>query len=188
VAVTNPAGQFDIALVPMKSQIEVLRIGYKPVAFTIEDIHPAVELQILLDRLPIELAPVVATAPAGVLGRSGFERRRRRGFGHFLTREQLEQRHGARLSDFLRDVPSIRLVRDTATGDWSFESRRAVSLGRGCKSHLYVDGVKLVMTPVDVLHPDEVEGIEVYRGPSETPVQFRGWGACGAVVVIWTRW
>ncbi|HET7583336.1 MAG TPA: carboxypeptidase regulatory-like domain-containing protein [Gemmatimonadaceae bacterium] len=40
---------------------------------------------------------------------------------------------------------------------------------------------------VDMLRPEEIESIEIYRGPSETPAQFRVQGATCGVIVIWTR-
>jgi hypothetical protein len=39
----------------------------------------------------------------------------------------------------------------------------------------------------DYVHPNEVEGIEIYRGESDTPAEFiTRWVGCGTVV-IWTR-
>ena len=39
----------------------------------------------------------------------------------------------------------------------------------------------------DYVHPSEVEGIEIYRGESDTPAEFvTRWVGCGTIV-IWTR-
>ena len=42
------------------------------------------------------------------------------------------------------------------------------------------------MRPDDFVQPSEVEAIEVYTGPAETPPEYEATGGCGAIV-IWTR-
>jgi hypothetical protein len=58
-----------------------------------------------------------------------------------------------------------------------------------CETQYFLDGAAVAAgTPVlDNLAPNNVAGIEVYRGASETPIQFDyGRASCGAIV-IWTR-
>ncbi len=40
---------------------------------------------------------------------------------------------------------------------------------------------------LDMIPPDDIEAIEVYRGPAETPAEFRVMGAPCGVIVVWTR-
>ncbi|RMH14199.1 MAG: hypothetical protein D6701_11515, partial [Gemmatimonadetes bacterium] len=55
-----------------------------------------------------------------------------------------------------------------------------------------VNGVKrstvsLERGDLDLIRPEDIEAIEVYRGASEVPAEFGGSDAgCGAIV-IWTR-
>jgi hypothetical protein len=62
-------------------------------------------------------------------------------------------------------------------------SRGAASLTDArCVPLLIVDGLQ-VETTLDIVRPQEIRGIEIYRG-SETPVQYND--PCGAIV-IWTK-
>jgi outer membrane receptor for ferrienterochelin and colicin len=38
-----------------------------------------------------------------------------------------------------------------------------------------------------VVSPDQVEAIEVYRGPSEIPAEYSGNDAMCGVILIWTK-
>ena len=60
---------------------------------------------------------------------------------------------------------------------------------------MFIDGV--LLNPVralpletnidDLVGPGDVEGIEIYKGPATTPVQFNTmFAGCGAIA-IWTR-
>jgi len=60
-----------------------------------------------------------------------------------------------------------------------------------CQPRVYLDGTPLMLskeiTINEVIAPDQVEAVEFYRGPSETPDRFAyGDTSCG-VIVIWSR-
>lgn len=189
ITVTDQAGRFVIPrTTPESTHLEIRRIGYLPATFELIASQSVVALRIVLERAPVRLDPLTVEAdPASPSYLREFDRRRHGGFGHFITRETLERRPSAKVSDFLRVVPSVALRRNPDTGALEFYSRRAPSVGRPCASRLYVDGILVSGAAVDWIDPSNVAGIEVYRGPSETPIQFSGIGGCGAVVVIWTR-
>ena len=189
VAITNSSGRFVISAVSARdSYIEIRRIGYLPTSFELVEPAPVLELRIVLERLAVELEPLAVEAtPFVMLNLRGFEERRRIGWGHFITRETIERRPGAKVSDFLRVVPSLFLAPNPETGELEFRTRRSASLGRGCQPRLYVDGTLVEGATTDWLDPSHIAGIEVYRGPSEAPIQFSGIGGCGAIVLIWTK-
>ncbi len=189
VAITDNSGRFVISAVSTRdSYIEIRRIGYVATSFELVEPPSVLELRIVLERLAIDLEPIAVEATPFVMPNlRGFEERRRIGFGHFITQEVLERRPSAKVTDFLRVVPSIALGRNPRTGELEFFSRRTVSLGGACQSRLYVDGIWVEGTAVDWVDPSHIAGIEVYRGPSETPIKFSGIGGCGAVVLIWTK-
>ena len=63
-----------------------------------------------------------------------------------------------------------------------------------CPLAVYVDGALLWSPGMTELPPDimpimarELEAVEVYRGPSETPVEYQGTGSGGGVMMLWTR-
>ena len=64
--------------------------------------------------------------------------------------------------------------------------------GRYCKPPIYIDGfrqVEMSFPELDVLvHPDQIEAIEVYTSPIGVPPEFmQGYDATCGVVVVWTR-
>ena len=72
-------------------------------------------------------------------------------------------------------------------------TRYQVLLRRSCIPALYIDGTMVRRAGErglyidEFVRPDEILGIEVYRGSSEIPLQYGGTlGTCG-VVLIWTR-
>lgn len=141
-------------------------------------IHP---LQVTVRRAPVR----------GKL--AGFYRRLRRGAGRYVTREQIEERDPFRLSDVVQLVPGVQTVR---YGDGS--GRRNTRINRaevlhsvqGCRIQYWLDGMpipKVSGFDLDAVPPRDVAGIEVYRGPSETPARFQRHGSTCGTVVIWTR-
>jgi hypothetical protein len=61
--------------------------------------------------------------------------------------------------------------------------------GRDCPPQYWIDGVMVSGFNIDDMMPGDVEGIELYAGPSVVPPQFnnpRSSVNCG-LVLIWTR-
>ena len=117
-----------------------------------------------------------------------FYDRMSRGFGHFVTREQIEKRNPMNLSDMMRMIPGARIVPVRGTGQSTLRFNRA-QMGRDCPPQYWVDGVKTWNLNIDDIVPQDVEGIEVYSGASTLPPQYNtkeGTTICG-VVLIWTR-
>lgn len=184
---SDSAGTFRVGGLPGgKFTIEGRAIGFEAMALAVS---------ILLDstvRLHFEFRPLVVQLPgievdAGSLPASearlkGFHERRAAGFGRFITRDDIVRRDPRDSWELLRGIPGVRLV----------GKRVQMSTGqtRGCVVQYFVDGLHIVFPPSDLLIqflPRDLEGIEVYRGPAETPVAFsRGGAECG-VIAIWTR-
>jgi hypothetical protein len=119
---------------------------------------------------------------------SDFYDRMSRGFGHFITREQIEKRNPMNLSDMMRMVPGAKLVPLAGTNQSALRFTRA-QIGHDCPPQYWVDGVKAFNLNIDDIVPSDVEGIEIYPGASTVPPQFNtrdGTTICG-VIIIWTR-
>jgi hypothetical protein len=119
---------------------------------------------------------------------SDFYDRKSRGFGYFITRDEIEKRNPMNLSDMMRMVPGAKLIPMTGTNQATLRFSRA-QIGRDCPPQYWVDGVKAYDLNIDDLIPSDVEGIEIYPGASTIPPQFNtreGTTICG-VVLIWTR-
>ncbi len=188
-ALTAADGGFAIdELSPGTYEFTVRRLGFEPAhaSLKVDDPDAQADLTIWLTPLPLQLAPVtvVGEKASRVLQLQGFYERRARGFGHFLTREDIEYRRTSLVRDLFQLIPGFRIGR-----------------GAGCKS-LFLDGLFLgtpdlrtVPLPrrTDVLDMLEsllsvgdIEGIEIYTGSSQVPARFNVLG-CPGVIVVWTR-
>jgi hypothetical protein len=140
-----------------------------------------------------------------------FDRRRRRGNGAYLTREQIDRLHASRLTDLLRSMPGVS-VEPNETGALVVELRRGKSFTlepvvarsdsgsappgqtagqlnvKKCPAAFQVDGLPIDgggTVDMDV-RPEMIEAIEVYSG-GQVPIELAQRHAECGVVLIWTR-
>ena len=123
-----------------------------------------------------------------------FYERRERGSGDFFTRLEIEERNPVEFTDLLRRVPGVVLTQNGFSVQIRFSrAMRGLGGGGGCSSPLiYLDGAFIggagdYVNLDNLVRPDQVEGIEVYKGPSQVPPQFNMTGSACGVIVIWTR-
>lgn len=118
-----------------------------------------------------------------------FNRRKSRGVGAFITRDEIEQRQAASVSELLRYVPGVSVTQMMAGEPQPVRMDR-VARGPGtedCHVQVYVDGHPYANGNIDDFNPLALEGIEVYRSASEIPADFRTRGAMCGVIALWTR-
>jgi hypothetical protein len=120
----------------------------------------------------------------------GFEQRKARGIGTFITRDQIEARHTSITSDLFRSVPMAHLVRAGNGMGVRFPQQMSATR-RGptfCNPLIWVDGQQAPGMEIDDILASDVHALEIYRGPSTTPAQFvtTNSAPCGTIVV-WTR-
>lgn len=147
------------------------------------------------DSAVVELAPLdVRVSPRPRRAKmAGFHRRRSRGPGEFITRGEIERRDPTRLSDMLRLRAGVGTARrGDGSGRGTVVMRRSAAMGSygGCRVRYWIDGAPLPASSrfaLDELPPRDVQGIEIYRGPSEIPARFNRRGSQCGVVVVWTR-
>jgi hypothetical protein len=183
--VTDSTGTFTIVRLPPGRYM--LRLAYQD--RTSQDyevvLQPGrtLELAILLDVGGVELAPIVVEAASQewVLSLAGFYSRRGRGFGRFVTRDDIERRNPANLSTLLAGSGIVmRCIRTHCTPT-------RYSSGRRCAVAVFLDGLRVEDYNIDLIPPEDVVGIEVYRQGADTPAEFSRYSAdCGAVL-IWTK-
>lgn len=143
-------------------------------------------VRIPLAAAPVELSPLQVNVRAGWLVETGFYHRRDRGFGKFLTPEDLEQRAVNSLIQTLKTVPGVHYARLCESGHCRRVLTMSLSAGRSaCPVTYYMNGNEMhgPVSPRDISVQD-LAAIEVYRGISETPGQF--YGRCGSVV-MWSK-
>ena len=189
LARTNDSGGFRIASAPVgTSTLSVRRLGFAPAStkLTLRAAH--------VDSLVLTLS-LVATELAGVLVEdeamdrshrflAGFWERKARGFGSFITRDDIVKRDTREFTDLVRMMPSVRVTTNNGRQFIAFRGANG-----DCPPQYFVDGIRIEQGSPDEFNPDDVEAIELYPGAATTPPQFaRSMFArtCGAIV-IWTR-
>src|SRR6266550_2229351 len=141
-------------------------------------------LSVLLDVAATELAPIVVEAQTLSAERSlaGFYERKKSGFGRYYTLADLKRRPLETLQALLGESGvSMRCrLRDCIPLTWS--------AGRQCIMSLYLDGVRLPSDQLDLIHLDDLAGVEVYKRGFDVPVEFqsRFGNECGAAL-MWSR-
>jgi TonB family protein len=186
---TNAQGEFRLTNVPAGTiSVGVRRLGFIPTVGSIA-IGPneAATMAVIVTPLAQALAAVIVRGDRRFEehGRlAGFyQRRSRSSGGHFITREQIDQRNPAQLTDLFRSVPGARIYSSTFNNVVRFRGMR-------CAPLVWLDGFPATAGEfdLDALDPYIIEGIEVYLGVATVPPEFRwvrGGGSCGAIVV-WT--
>jgi hypothetical protein len=125
------------------------------------------ETEFHLGAIPFVLDPVVVTVPAtayeAFLDRVGFFERQKADFGHFITRDEIERRAPARMTDLLSSIPGVRLVPSSSGLSRSNLSFRGsvLSVGGACHPRVFVDGL------IVILGDARVRGTDVYGFPEQ---------------------
>ncbi len=228
--VTGQDGSYLLAAPePGRYFVEARRIGYRAWMDGPVDLEAGDEWdsEFHLQVIPLRLDPVEITAPVNrqeaYLQRVGFYQRQKADFGHFITRDDIESRAPARMTDLLNSVPGVRLVPGAGGFDRAGISFQGSVLSQGgpCHPRVYIDGLIVIRGDArargldvqglpqlsseafgygdpsvrpeialdDVVMPEDVQAVEVYRRGSEVPARFGGMSTqtqCGAIVV-WTR-
>jgi hypothetical protein len=189
---SDSLGRFELTRLDAGTyELSVRRLGFVPQDVTVV-VSDAISYayRVVLDAQPAEVPGVSVSAENQRLrlGIEDFYRRRARGAGgSFFMRQDIADRHAKLTSDVLRTAPGIRLVR-TRNGQ-AVRFVGGSSLHRECVPDLWLDGQLARGLEADQVPVNDIEGIEVYSGPSTTPMQFshaQARDACG-VIVIWTR-
>jgi hypothetical protein len=168
------------------------RLGYEPIAVTLRADHLRGDtIVVRMEETPLALEAVrVREADLrSPLGLGGFEERRARGLGTFVTREEIDRRQTNRLSDVLRGRRGLTLVR-TPTGGYGVRFGVASGRQRRCIPDLWIDGQRARGMELDDIPASTIVGIELYATIATVPFQFSASGAgaerCGTVV-LWSR-
>ena len=149
-----------------------------------------VEVRMAIEAVALE--PLVVRSRGSGMGiqldefYARMDRGRRSGFGHFVSRDDVERTNPLRSTDLLRSVPGVRVVQ----GRNGYGS--GLRMSGGCVPAIYVDGTQVNRYPVSTTSLDDfvpafaIEGIEVYRGASAQVGSYHDPGGCG-LILVWTR-
>ena len=185
-ATSDSLGRFYLAYPPADSlNILVRRLGYESVNFTVGSKDVADNsLDIVLRRVATELESVEVTGVADRLkaGLAGYDERRAKGLGTYVTREKIEQRNTRYLADVLRTERGVIMTKNAIR----FTNYQA----KNCGPATFLDGQYVPGLALDAISATDVEGVELYQSMATTPSEFRPPGNnvpfCGTIV-IWTK-
>jgi hypothetical protein len=183
---TDSSGRFVFAdLDAGVFMIEIRAVGYAPGTWRAAlKPHQVLTHQFELERLPFELPEVVVKGkePLSTRRFADFERRRRAGIGAFLTQEHIERANTASLVDILVTVRGVQQV--------CISNQCVAKMVRsppGCYPQYYLDGNESSTYFARLTPPQDVKGVEIYRGSSEAPGEFQGSNSGCGVIAIWTK-
>ena len=191
---TGPNGRFRIVDVPTGQYVVIVRrSGYHPTSAVIEvPVTDTLRLAYTLTESHL-LDTVVVTERRMSLRLAEFDARRRRGIGEFMSQEQIERHNSVYATELFRRFQSVNVApsRTRSMPEYFALSRREganPSLG-ACPMQVVLDQVPLPMPfNLDLLPPPrDLAGIEVYAGPSTTPLQFSGYNRGCGVILVWTK-
>jgi hypothetical protein len=200
--VTGEDGSFELSRIPAGALgLRASMLGYADaVGGVVMGGGQTLEVEIHLSPEPIEMEPIVVEASRIDMGGLLAEVRRRAewGFGTVLLEDELEPRRTVtRTSQILQEY-GVNVVGD---GDALFFRRS------GCGPTVYIDGIRVThgsgtkglvggggalaavaaAEAVNLVHPLNVQAVELYSGPGQTPGEFLDSNAQCGVILIWTR-
>ena len=150
-------------------------------------------VEIFLHPKPIELDPLLVTAERirTELQRQGFYIRKAKGYGYFISPEDIRRRPPINELELIRRAPFVYLNPQFVGSEARIVLRAA---GRPCTPVLFVDGVERTWWPgragvvQDWVNFAEIVAVEVFRGYWEIPHE---WAlidnSCG-LIMVWTIW
>ena len=201
IARTDPAGRFEFAAVPWgQVRLRARSLGFAPkdtllllqsgLAYTVR-----LRLAKLIPQL--DTVRVQGTLAFGKPARythtgrfDDFYERRARRPGNFFTREEIELSAATKVSELISSAagitlafrhtprgvePHIRLARCTGTGG-------TTRIPADQLLAVFLDGQRVGLDVLEELATSEIETLEVYRGPTQLPLEAMG-NACAAVFV-----
>ena len=115
VARSDDSGRFRVPQMPAGARgVFVRRLGFAPQRMLITPSAGATDsVVVTLVAVATALPSVVALERHDSLSKAvlaEFWARRARGFGKFITRDDIERRGGMRFTDLVREVPSVRVL------------------------------------------------------------------------------
>lgn len=201
VAVTDERGGFRLGGIPAGRQRVVVRhLGFRAIdtslVFSAERTVPR---RFELTRA-VMLDSVVVTESAYDRVMDTFEENRRLGLGQFMTRAELAKlENGPSTYAILESFLGIAMVRGPQGQSWLTARHGHASVKPdvgpvACYSQVYLDNMIVYaardgepLFDVNTVRADQIEAIEYYANPAQTPARYSGLNSGCGVLVLWTR-
>jgi hypothetical protein len=188
VARSDDSGRFHVPQMPAGARgVFVRRLGFAPTRASITQSNGDTDsITVTLVAVATSLPSVVALEQHDSLSKvvlAEFWARRAKGFGRFITRDDIEARGGIHFVDLLRSAPGVMIQNYRGRPEVRF-SRSVI---RDCPPQYWLDGIPLERGSADEFYPDNVEAIELYSGPATTPPQYTTRSMTCGTIIIWSR-
>ena len=192
VAFSDDSGRFHVAQMPIGARgVFVRRIGFAPMRTAIVASAGTTDsVQVVLRAIVHELPAVTIQEQHDSLSRkvlAEFWARRSRGFGKFVTRDEIAQKGSSRFVDIVRSVSGVQIQSYRGRQEIRFRGAGVGSMFRDCAPQYWLDGIPLQNGSAEEFTPDNVEAIELYPGPATTPPQFNTRNPTCGTVIVWSR-
>lgn len=194
VANTDADGNFSLSeMVHGRHDVVFTHLGYRQrsVSIEVEAAHVVrLHVELAIDAIALDPIEVTVDRLDRNLQSVGFYQREEDGWGDFLDREDLEFWNPVQLTSALTRFPGVTTLADPRMPSRGFLAFRR--RGTTCIPTVYLDGVRIGggRDPAgidDIVNPDVVAGVEVYRNTAGMPPQYWGTGSSCGVVLIWLR-
>ena len=164
--------------------VSVRRLGFEPdtVAVQVPEDSVQAEVRIVLAPAAIQLSPteVLAEHKADIRLHSFYERQADNKYGSYIAPETIERKQPMFISELLRAVPGVKVQPSARAGN-------RVTI-RGCSPVVWVDGARMQDAQVDdVVEPQDVAAVEIYRSFSGLPSQYFDRSANCGTIIVWTK-
>ncbi len=188
---TNDSGDFRITDIPIGShELRIRRIGFEGAVATLKvESSDSLDIDLGLTPWVPELETIYVRAPRRSRVMQDLEEKRRRGFGRFLLPEEMRDNEHRSLMDLVRQMGVEVLVdpRGNVAVPMGRRTPTFSSTNTQCVMTLMVNGVRINDADLNKFQVSQLDGIEVYRRSSETPVQYTTTGDQCGVIILWTR-
>lgn len=203
--VTDGRGRFSISADEAGSFVLVASaFGFKETAAGVFELgeNGVMDIEFRIAAAPMPIDGLIVSLQRPVLEhnlvRNGFVRRITRGQGRFITPAEIEESSASSTADLFRGIPGVHLTNPPGGIIGPRTVVRMVAQNDYCAPTVYLDGARISSGMVADMSIDDlaplqmIDAIEIYRRPSEIPIEYGmtgsggGSGPCG-VLVVWTK-
>ena len=183
---TGADGRFTLTgVLPGTQSVLVRRVGYSPVETPLDvTLGQPNEMTVRLGTYAPTLSRVDVKAKADPLEATGFERRRKMGFGRYMDMDAIAASHPTYTSDILRRVPGIQILGSGSSATIS------TTRSNGCVKVMIDDNTVSVdggQTIDQIVGAQDVVAVEFYNSV-DVPMELSSGNLNGcALLVLWTK-
>ena len=186
-AFTDSSGTIAMRGLPSGTPIsfQARAVGFRMASFEIT-LPTGTQVERVLDLEPqdvsLDTVRVAAAPSTDWRSADGFELRRKRGIGYFITQDMIEERQANSLTDILQIVPGLWTSCRGGTCDVQM-----FASGKNCRPEYFLDGYPATNATGWDFPARTVGAVEIYRSLFEVPPEFQRSNLRCGVIAVWSR-